>query len=91
MIHGWDLAVRRYSFNRTETGREWLAFVEKDSSTYNFGFEQLLDGKLIGSGDIGPDSKCGYWGFGYNLRYDCWGNGYATEAVKAMMEYEAEF
>ncbi len=67
--------------------REWLAFVEKDTSTYNFGFERLLDGKLIGSGDIGIDRKTEYWGFGYNLRYDCWGKGYATEAVKAMIAY----
>lgn len=86
-----DERVSRYMVYNTYANvgqvRGWLAFVEKDSSTYNFGFERLSDGKLIGSGDIGPDSKSGHWGFGYNLRYDCWGNGYATEAVKAMMEY----
>ena len=26
----------------------------------------------------------------YNLRYDCWGNGYATEATKAMMKFGNE-
>ena len=86
-----DERVSRYmvynTYENVEQVREWLTFVEKDSSTYNFGFERISDGKLIGSGDIGPDSKSGYWGFGYNLRYDCWGNGYVTEAVKAMMEY----
>ena len=46
-----------------------------------------MDGKLIGSGDIGIDRKTEYWGFGYNLRYDCWGKEYATEAVKAMIAY----
>ena len=50
--------------------------LKKIKVTYNFGFERLSDGKLIGSGDIGLDrgfkSKEKYWGFGYNFRYDCW-------------------
>lgn len=90
-----DERVSRYMVYTTYTSigqvKEWLKFVEKDISTYNFGFERLSDGKLIGSGDIGLDrgfSDNGeYWGFGYNLRYDCWGNGYATEAAIAMIEY----
>lgn len=86
-----DERVARYMVYTTYTDiaqvREWLAAVEKDSGTYLFGFERLSDGKLIGSGDIGPDSKTGFWEFGYNLRYDCWGNGYATEATKAMIDY----
>ena len=73
------------TYTRIDQVKEWLAFVEKDTSTYNFGFERLSDGMLIGSGDIGRDSKNGYWKFGYNLRYDCWGNGYATEAARAMI------
>ena len=89
-----DERVSRYmvytTYSNVEQVREWLAFVEKDTSTYLFGFELLSDGKLVGSGDIGPDSKNGYWGFGYNLRYDRWGNGYATEAVKAMIGYARE-
>jgi len=86
-----DERVSRYmvytTYTNIEQVSEWLAFVEKDTSTYNFGFERFSDGKLIGSGDIGPARKNGYWVFGYNLRYDCWGNGYATEAAKAMIEY----
>ena len=89
-VFGWvsDERVSRYmvytTYTNIEEVKEWLTFVEKDKSTYNFGFERLLDGKLIGSGDIGLDrgfkSKEKYWGFGYNFRYDCWENGYATEA-----------
>lgn len=86
-----DERVSRYmvytTYTSVEDVKKWLAFVEKDTSTYHFGFERLSDGKLIGSGDVGPGRKNGYWGFGYNLRYDCWGNGYATEAVKAMIRY----
>jgi len=86
-----DERVSRYMVYTTYTDiekvKEWLAFVEKDTSTYTFGFVRTSDKKLIGSGDIGPANKNGYWGFGYNLRYDCWGNGYATEATKAMIEY----
>ncbi len=48
---------------------------------------RLSDGDLIGSGSIAPDRKDGFWGFGYNLRHDCWGMGYATEAAKAMIGF----
>lgn len=86
-----DERVSRYMVYTTYTSIEqvvnWLTNVEQNDSTYNFGFERLSDGKLIGSGDIEPNPKNGRWGFGYNLRYDCWGNGYATEAVKAMIYF----
>lgn len=89
-----DERVARYMVYTTYTDieqvKEWLNFVCQDTSTYNFGFERILDGKLIGSGDIGLNQKSGYWGIGYNLRYDCWGMGYATEAAKAMINYASE-
>ncbi|MGN0667141.1 MAG: GNAT family N-acetyltransferase [Huintestinicola sp.] len=67
---------------------EWLKFIETNAKDYHFGFVRKFDGKLIGSGSIGRDLKGdGFWGFGYNFRYDCWGSGYATEAVKAMKKY----
>lgn len=86
-----DERVSRYMVYNTYTDieqvKKWLAFVEQDMSTYNFGYERISDGKLIGSGDIGFNPEKGSWGFGYNFRYDCWGMGYATEAVKAMINY----
>lgn len=86
-----DERVSKYMVYTTYTDieqvRRWLAFVEKDTGTYNFGFERISDGKLIGSGDIGFNSSRDRWGFGYNFRYDCWGMGYATEAAKAMINY----
>lgn len=89
-----DERVARYMVYTTYTDMEqvkkWLAFVCQDTSAYYFGFERISDGKLIGSGDIGPDEKPGCWGLGFNLRYDCWGMGYATEAAKAMINYARE-
>lgn len=70
---------------------QWLKYIETVTDEYNFGFVRKSDGRLIGSGGISPDAKGnGFWGFGYNLRYDCWGKGYATEATKAMMKYVYE-
>ena len=95
-VYQWvsDERVARYMvytvYSTVKQVREWLKFVEMDDSTYNFGFVRKSDGLLIGSGDVGPDRKNGYWGFGYNFRYDCWGRGYATEAVRAMMKFAHE-
>ena len=92
-VYEWvsDERVTRYmvytTYKSIDQVIEWLKFIENEAKSNHFGFERLSDGKLIGSGDIGPDRKNGYWGFGYNLRFDCWGNGYATEAVKAMIKF----
>lgn len=87
-----DERVSKYmvynTYESAEQVAEWLKQVEADTEEYHFGFVRKTDGKLIGSGSIGPDAKGnGFWGFGYNFRYDCWGNGYATEAAKAMIKY----
>ena len=85
-----DERVTKYmsysTYDSVEQVREWIKTVERI-----FGFVRKTDGLLIGSGEISPDSRGDdFWGFGYNFRYDCWGNGYATEAVKAMIKYAYE-
>ncbi len=90
-----DERVSKYmvymAYQTVEQVADWLKFVETDTSTYNFGFVRKSDNKLIGSGDIGlQNDKIKTWGFGYNFRYDCWGNGYATEVTKGMMKYVHE-
>ena len=88
-----DPEVNRYMsyplHTDVETVRQWLRAVEQRSEEdYEFGFVRKIDGLLIGSGNIGPDSRePGAWGFGYNLRRECWGLGCATEAVKAMIGF----
>ena len=68
--------------------REWLRSVEEFDGEYHFGYVRLSDNELIGSGSIGPSTqKEGFWGFGYNFRYDCWKMGYATEAARAMIDF----
>lgn len=85
-----DARVARYMIYSThesvETTKEWLRTVKSTDTQFEFGFVRKSDGKLIGSGGIRL-LEDGFWEFGYNLRYDCWGQGYATEAAKAMIGY----
>lgn len=86
-----DERVSRYmgynTYENIDQVIEWLRSLE-DETDYTFGYVRKSDGRLIGSGDIGPCSnKTGFWAFGYNLRYDCWGCGYATEAARAMIQF----
>lgn len=51
---------------------QWLRTAETDQKEWNWGFVLKENGKLIGSGSIGPNAKMPeYWGMGYNIRYDC--------------------
>lgn len=93
-VYSWasDERVTRYMSYPVHTDisqtREWLAYVQTDEKEYNWGFVLKENGKLIGSGSIGPSNYLkGYWGFGYNLHYDYWNNGYVTEAARAMISY----
>ena len=79
-------------YTSVEEAREWLRHVEQCEDEYHFGFVRKSDGMLVGAGSIGPHSdrnpdmgEC--WEFGYNLRRDCWNQGYATEATRAMISF----
>ena len=96
-VYQWvsDERVAKYMVYNTYTSVEevveWLTMIQKTDDEYHFGFVRKEDGMLIGSGSIGPDSqRSGFWGFGYNFRYDCWGKGYATEAAKGMLMFVKE-
>ncbi len=87
-----DPAVNRFMpyplYRDVEQVRAWLSTAEQTETSLPFGFVRKADGLLIGSGDISLDARePGAWGFGYNLRRDCWNQGYATEATRAMIAY----
>ena len=86
-----DPVVNRYMsyplHTDIEVTRQWLRSVEQGpEDNYEFGFVRRIDGLLMGTGGI-RRQKDGSWDFGYNLRHDCWGRGYATEAAKAMIAF----
>ena len=84
-----DPRVAKYMIYSThesvEVTKEWLRSIKTSDTAFEFGFVRKSDNKLIGSGGIKLHDD-GFWEFGYNFRYDCWGMGYATEASKAMIE-----
>ena len=72
-------------YTDVEKVREWISSIKESSNEY--GFELKETGILIGSGSISPSREEGVYEFGYNLRRDCWGKGYATEAAMAMIAW----
>lgn len=84
-----DPAVNRYMrytlYTRVEDTRRWLASVQ--DSIHDFGILRKADGLLIGSCSISPTEEPSVWELGYNLRHDCWNQGYATEASQALLRY----
>lgn len=89
-----DPVVTRFmpynTYTRVEDVEAWLRSVAQAQDDYNFGFVRKSDGLLIGSGDIGYDPEIERWCFGYNLRRDCWNQGYATEAAREMIRFARE-
>ena len=86
-----DERVSKYmiytTYKEIKEVEKWISSLQNNVMNFEFGFERLSDGKLIGSGSVRYESEKDRWIFGYNLRYDCWGNGYATEAAKAMINF----
>ena len=78
------------NYNRHEsvnTSLEWLKSLDTLENEYTWGIVRRQDGKLIGSCSIRLRPDGVFWSFGYNLRFDCWNMGYATEAAKRMIEF----
>ena len=80
-----------YNTHRTpDDSRQWLMSLDTLENEYQWGYMRKSDGKLIGSGGIRFRTDEQRWSFGYNIRYDCWNQGYTTEAALRMMQYVRE-
>jgi ribosomal-protein-alanine N-acetyltransferase len=92
-VYVWvsDERVTKYmpyqTYTSTDDVRKWLMTLQSENETNNFGFVFKENNLLIGSGDIGYSSEKSSWDFGYNMRYDYWNRGLATEAAKCMMKF----
>lgn len=73
-------------YETVEQARAWLETLPAQEDSYPFAFVRKQDGRVIGSGDIGPGDD-DRWHLGYNLRRDVWNQGYATEAARAMIRF----
>ena len=89
-----DERVAKYMIYSThensDVTKQWLSTLKTLENEYIWGFVRKSDGKLIGSGGIRYRTDEDRWSFGYNIRYDCWNQGYTTEATLRMMEYVRE-
>lgn len=74
-----------------DTTLEWLRSIDHTTDTaYDFGFVEKSSDKLIGSGGLYWENDNKQWRVGYNLRFDRWGKGYATEAALEMVRFAKE-
>lgn len=74
-----------------ETTVEWLESIDHSTDTeYEFGFVEKESGVLIGSGGIYWNGDYQQWRMGYNLRFDRWHKGYATEAAREIVRFAKE-
>ncbi|MDO4864789.1 MAG: GNAT family N-acetyltransferase [Ruminococcus sp.] len=89
-----DERVSKYMIYTTHSDisvtKTWLESTADLENEYLWGFVRKSDGKLIGSGSIRYRTDEERWSFGYNIRYDCWNQGYTTEATLRMMDYVRE-
>jgi ribosomal-protein-alanine N-acetyltransferase len=94
-----DLSVARYmrSFEpeRPEQSRAWLRDVIVHNRriprvAYNLGIELQSERRVIGWIGIGSSERypeAGELDFGYTLHRDYWGQGFATEAARAIVDF----
>lgn len=70
--------------------REWLVSEEaclESDQVYNWGFALKQTGELIGSGGLIYIESKGMYELGYNIMKKYWGQGLATEAAQAIIDF----
>lgn len=91
---GRDPEMARYSgwnpYATPETAKETVQrFIDSYADAHFYGWAIVVDGDLAGT--IGAyDYRDGRIEAGFSIRRDCWGRGYATEALKAVLSYLTE-
>ncbi len=84
-----DPVVNRYMpyplYQNAAQAEAWIAGIAEAEN--EFGFALRSTGKVIGSGSITWDPQRNVYELGYNLNRAYWGQGYATEAAKAMLHW----
>ena len=96
VFNGWASKEKIATYMRwnqhtsVEETKEWLASEEENANTsdvFNWGIVIKETNMLIGSGGLLYNAELQIYEIGYNLNDTFWGNGFATEAGVAMVEY----
>lgn len=75
-------------FSSVDEARQWILSLDELVDNYIWGFVRKADGLLIGSGSVRLSSpETGSWTLGYNIRRDCWRQGYTTEAARGILGF----
>lgn len=90
----WSMDERVYRYllaNPVKKPEDLIPWLERQDPNSKERYVMIIhskeDGHAVGTVGFFYDSETDVWSFAYNIRYDDWGKGYATEAVKAMMAY----
>jgi len=104
-FYGWtgDLEVAEYvswlPHHSINDAIEWLSEIEMKqdsegniipSECYIWGFVHKETGELFGSGGLIWEDDWQLFQVGYNIMKSHWNRGYATEAMKAILEFAAK-
>ena len=97
MAYRWcsDPLVNRYVsyplYHDPSDVRRWIGSLDYDNpDNYEPGIVLRKTNELIGSARISYHKDTDSWSIGYNIRADMWGNGYAAEAMEAMIDRISE-
>ena len=87
-----DPDVARYMvypvYTKAEDVRTWLESRDLDDpDEFDAGIVLRSTGELIGSGGLYYKAEDDLWTIGSNLRKDQWGNGYAVEVIRGILDY----
>lgn len=83
-----DPVVNRYMpytlYQNVEQARAWICSITPQDCEFAFVLKET--GQVIGAGSIGLNDE-GKYELGYNLNRAFWGQGFATEAARAMIDW----
>lgn len=88
---GGDQEIGRYLadpyYRDADELRALISDIDEWTDDYPFIAYLKDNGEAAATCSVGPEGSSTQWGFGYCIRKDLWGQGYATEIAKAMIAF----